>query len=280
MIENERRYQCDMTFWIEENKEHIQEALGKLNKCKFLTFDNFNHRTQYKEQAPITNYDIVISYDYFNKLYIIWNPKNHGDNKQKTKYLSCTPSKYDYACQKHFYSVFPIIKTIKRNSKKEKVFIVKPEFIDSFCNHFIDYFDNDVNGIDNDYEEAITTIDKSVIKEVISSRNRYSCTRVERDAKFRSEVLEDYGNKCAICRCEKTEILQAAHIIAVKDGGTDDRRNGICLCANHHLMFDKKLIQFDKNFSRLTYVHNDLEQMPWHKEFIEKYNGKVVKRIQ
>lgn len=34
-------------------------------------------------------------------------------------------------------------------------------------------------------------------------------------------------------------LVQAAHVLSKKDGGSDDARNGLPLCANHHLAFDR-----------------------------------------
>lgn len=42
-------------------------------------------------------------------------------------------------------------------------------------------------------------------------------------------VPEEYDNKCAICRCSEPKILQAAHIIAVSDGGNDDPKKLVYL---------------------------------------------------
>ena len=49
-----------------------------------------------------------------------------------------------------------------------------------------------------------------------------------------------------MCGITVEEVLQAAHIKAVKDGGNDDVENGIVLCANHHLMYDSGLFKFDQ----------------------------------
>ena len=41
------------------------------------------------------------------------------------------------------------------------------------------------------------------------------------------------------------EILEAAHIIPVSEGGADIPTNTLILCANHHSAFDKHLFAFD-----------------------------------
>lgn len=107
-------------------------------------------------------------------------------------------------------------------------------------------------------------------------RERVSTTRWNRNDGFREIILTSYGRKCAICRCDEERILEAAHIIAVADGGSDDISNGICLCANHHLMLDSKLITIDFETNTLSFVSDSVKKMPWYPHFQEVYEGKTV----
>ena len=52
-------------------------------------------------------------------------------------------------------------------------------------------------------------------------------------ARFRFAVLRRYGTTCALCRIQTSDLLQAAHICPVTEGGSDDPRNGLVLCLNH-----------------------------------------------
>ena len=63
--------------------------------------------------------------------------------------------------------------------------------------------------------------------------------------KFRFEVLKRYGKKCGVCKSISEEVIQAAHVRPKSKRGSDDDRNGICLCANHHIAFDKGLFSID-----------------------------------
>ncbi|ERK70446.1 HNH endonuclease [Leifsonia aquatica] len=58
-------------------------------------------------------------------------------------------------------------------------------------------------------------------------------------ARFAFEVLARYGAKCAVCDVDSVEVMQAAHLRPKASNGSDDPRNGIALCANHHLLFDR-----------------------------------------
>ena len=59
--------------------------------------------------------------------------------------------------------------------------------------------------------------------------------------KFKFDCLKRYSSKCAICDVTAPEMLDAAHLKSKKYNGSDDPRNGLILCANHHRAFDAKL---------------------------------------
>src|SRR5262249_11172194 len=56
--------------------------------------------------------------------------------------------------------------------------------------------------------------------------------------RFKFEVIRRYGLKCAVCDIRHPTLIKAAHICGKADWGSDDWRNGLPLCANHHDAFD------------------------------------------
>ena len=90
-------------------------------------------------------------------------------------------------------------------------------------------------------------------------------------------MLYAYDYQCAVCRCKEEKLLQAAHIIAVADGGNDEVSNGVCLCANHHLMLDHGLISIDFDKLELYNVAGSVKNMPWYETFVKKYHNKIKK---
>ena len=58
---------------------------------------------------------------------------------------------------------------------------------------------------------------------------------------FRYQVMKNYGCKCAVCDVSHPDMLEAAHIRPKGDSGSDDWRNGIFLCKNHHSAFENRL---------------------------------------
>lgn len=69
--------------------------------------------------------------------------------------------------------------------------------------------------------------------------------------RFRLRVFKRYGPCCAICDVEAPDLLKAAHLVPVKVGGTDDPRNGLVLCGNHHDALDKELIGIEPQSLRI-----------------------------
>lgn len=84
--------------------------------------------------------------------------------------------------------------------------------------------------------------------------------RKVRDASFRRSVCHAYDNRCAVTGLKiingggRSEV-QAAHILAVADGGPDIVQNGIALSATAHWLFDRHLISIGEDM-RLLVSHN------------------------
>ncbi len=78
-----------------------------------------------------------------------------------------------------------------------------------------------------------------------------------RDAAFARDVKAAYANTCAMTGLRilngggRPEV-QAAHIRAVEDGGTDSIRNGLALSGTMHWMFDRGLLSVDDDLTILV----------------------------
>jgi hypothetical protein len=71
--------------------------------------------------------------------------------------------------------------------------------------------------------------------------------------RFSFRVFRRYGAHCAVCDVSVIGLLDAAHLRAYRDKGSDDPRNGLVLCATHHRAFDKKLVAIDPSTLQLAY---------------------------
>jgi putative restriction endonuclease len=56
--------------------------------------------------------------------------------------------------------------------------------------------------------------------------------------RFRFQVIEKYGCKCAVCDISHSMLIEAAHIRGKGNRGSDDWRNGLPLCSTHRAAFD------------------------------------------
>ena len=81
----------------------------------------------------------------------------------------------------------------------------------------------------------------------LTQRERAAALRALRDPGFRSRVLRAYHHKCAVCGIDLDFVI-AAHVVSVGQGGSDETKNGIALCPNHHEAFDMGFIGFDENY--------------------------------
>lgn len=62
-----------------------------------------------------------------------------------------------------------------------------------------------------------------------------------RDPEFKFRVLRRYEGACAITGVAVKDVLDAAHVVPVDRGGTDDERNGLLLTATLHRALDAHL---------------------------------------
>lgn len=88
-------------------------------------------------------------------------------------------------------------------------------------------------------EEPFIAIDSEPESKVTNVKSRPGQPR------FKFHVFKRYGPYCAVCDNNVPELLQAAHIIPKKNNGSDDPRNGLVLCGNHHLAYDSGLFMFN-----------------------------------
>lgn len=77
---------------------------------------------------------------------------------------------------------------------------------------------------------------------VETERVRRTVSSLVRDSRFSGAVLDLYARQCAMCGLG-LGLVQGAHIYpASAPGSTDNPTNGLALCANHHLAFDRHLV--------------------------------------
>lgn len=84
--------------------------------------------------------------------------------------------------------------------------------------------------------------------------------RQYRDAKFRPTVLQAYGYRCAVCRCD-LKLVDAAHIVPITHPSSrDDVTNGLALCRLHHGAYDNALLGVQSSY-RIVINDNAAERL-------------------
>jgi putative restriction endonuclease len=100
--------------------------------------------------------------------------------------------------------------------------------------------------------------EEDIIQELLSNpdsaQNVYAQIKVRGTAQvlFRKALLQAYNYECAFCGLSFEEALQASHIIPWSLASHAERldiRNGILLCANHHILFDKRYLTLDEEYT-------------------------------
>lgn len=212
--------------------------------------------------------DYVIYLNHRDEVAVIWNYKNRRGNNFKPSSL-CVSKEWSEInlSEEGIEDVYK--KYIVGNERlPEKVLLVSFRFLPQIIDELDVYME--YNADDKNFDSSL------FCEQIIATREYISTKKLSRDSKFREKILRRYNCQCAICRCSEERILEAAHIVAVKNHGSDDTENGICLCANHHKMYDNDLIRIDFEKGTLSYVSDSVKRMSWYEDYIKKYKSKII----
>ena len=255
-------------------KKQLENIYGDDICCRITN----GYNVQYDIQERYKTVDMAICIHESREIAVVWNLRHRRFNGSSTHVLSLSESWDNLQC-KHDDIVVKY-KTFKtpQGLCYEKVLIIglSAFFEVEFDLMALLQFDRD----DEEIPLSLKQMLDNENEEGDISRVRISTSRWKREQIFRKKVLASYENQCVVCRCSETCILEAAHIVAVADGGADALQNGICLCANHHKMLDRQLIKISPNRRTLLYAADSVKSMAWYNEFWEKYGGLLKERIK
>jgi putative restriction endonuclease len=133
-------------------------------------------------------------------------------------------------------------------------------------NHAIDHALSQIEALENTLPTLISNSRATTVSLL---------SRKVRDLAFRKRLVTIYGGVCAISgrSLQKTSGgsgLDAAHVIPVEAGGTDDPRNGLLLSKDVHWAFDNALIYV--NARRAVVVPQAVRAIPAN-DFLRTLNG-------
>lgn len=120
---------------------------------------------------------------------------------------------------------------------------------------------------DEESKDVIDAIRHSALPSIIE-RQRTVATVLSRigQPKFRKKILDLSKSRCLLTGESITEVLEAAHIIPVTNGGADTDDNGICLRVDIHRLFDSGNIRIlptgDLKFSDAIKASGNYKTLP------------------
>lgn len=124
-------------------------------------------------------------------------------------------------------------------------------------------------GYFNSIETGAPSVDNKI-------RLRRTVSALVRDARFRGLVLRAYDWRCSMCNLGLS-LVEGAHIYpASAPESNDDVHNGIALCANHHLAFDRYLLAVLPGSLEIVFHPDVLDRAfddPAARRFIEQTNA-------
>jgi putative restriction endonuclease len=138
------------------------------------------------------------------------------------------------------------------DNNEQVIITFKPEYLGLYLENYNSMHLSDEETLLELIEKNNKTedMDVGISEEFEIERKKFSVThtKYKRDAGFRKAVYESYGARCAICGIQ-LELVEAAHIIPHShEQGSDDPKNGLCLCSLHHKAYDSGLIYVNEDY--------------------------------
>ena len=115
-----------------------------------------------------------------------------------------------------------------------------------------------------------------------SVRREATTLRIVRDTKIARDIKALYSYECQVCgitiKTKKGLYAEGAHIkpLGRPHNGYDSTDNMLCLCPNHHVMFDKGSFAIDESFNLIGELsgllnvhakhHIDLDNLKYHRK--------------
>lgn len=250
------RREENIAHWSKEEKERVRRYLGDSIICEFVGYNWFCKRTTTQIGDKIETAELILGYSKGANLYIAWNAFLHRQIRNRKPTGSLSFGMVNFLKIDEIYGMRPVYHRPNGFSGNyEKLLAIKPYFLHEFCENPFSYLLPDPS--DEGYKENTLYASPACpepriwreipgIELLETARRRCNCTRAIREGRFKDRVFQKYSPPhCEICGIDLEPILEAAHIVAVKDKGSDATENGMCLCRNHHRMFDKGLICID-----------------------------------
>ena len=152
--------------------------------------------------------------------------------------------------------VFGNVAAMQLNLVDSRTRLAKPTMPDEYNFPILQVDEGLVAELVSAYHDIETAMD-SISEPIEDDVHDVSVSLIERKTKvrrgqgaFRDKVLKNYGKRCAVCDINNEDLLEASHILPVRNlKSAGYIKNGICLCVLHHKMFDRRYMYFDTDYT-------------------------------
>ena len=267
-----------ITTWPTDAYKTVLRSIPFASK-RVLFRETCNGTNTFSHAIP-SSYQLVISYYYTERVFVVWNAAihHHIHDRRGMTTLSIGADARDLinaglesSCIERSF------KSVKQKGTKdcvEMITIVGVDAVYDFCKDYQEYILPQLSAIPTGktclYSTPSGKLQRLNSKREecyqIVDRERELITRAKRDPQFRENVIARWGGRCIVCGTKERRILEAAHIDSVKQGGSDDPINGYCLCANHHRMYDSGILDIKVEDNSFFCNSDESKEMPWFKD--------------
>ena len=207
--------------------------------------------------------DLLIKYNTMDKVFLVWNTIPHQFRHAGKTVTFCLMKKIQTKENTYRFVSHHLSGTNGSDGTEETVAIISPGALYDFCVNIEDFLG--IGKTDWQEEEKETYI-----------RLIDTVHRLRRNPEFRQKVLDKNGCQCAVCGERDRAALEAAHIVAVKDGGSDEVENGICLCATHHKLYDAGKLDIDLKEKVFHFTEQEPSKTYWWDEAKKRGNRLLI----
>ena len=260
-----------------ENFSMKKIIIDRTLQCRYCLGYGSSDKSYSTTWGHVENSHLVFYYHKKWKCYIVWNASilKQADRNSESANFSYGEELICRIKQGIPPNIESFDKRILYQGKQdhyEKVVLVPENKIFDFCICYEDYIYPSPEDLKSRAYLFALPNDDNVVElnakvdsygKVIRERDRIS--RARRNPYFRDLILKKYNSTCIICGCQEEIILEAAHIKGVAEGGDDSAENGICLCRNHHRLFDAALLEIDLKNNKFYCSSESEKKMEWYK---------------
>ncbi|MCY7336987.1 MAG: HNH endonuclease, partial [Chamaesiphon sp.] len=149
----------------------------------------------------------------------------------------CVPAANDHRLAREFLlflANFGLLQLTADGSNEEQRFYLKELFDVKSA-----IIPVDASIFDASAEQAVDEVRHSPLPSIIErQRTLTNVLRRSGQAQFRAKIVKAYNGSCLLTQETISDVLEAAHIVPVSHGGSDDDNNGFCLRVDIHRLFD------------------------------------------